>query len=112
MLNIVLVEPEIPPNTGNVARTCAATGIRLHLVEPLGFDISDKAVKRAGSPGYLAGHRQSPQKLRRPRRHLPGRVLAVFRQGDQRSAPGVPVRPCPALYPHPHPFRRKVSEPV
>ncbi len=48
MLNIVLVEPEIHPNTGNVARTCAATGIRLHLVEPLGFDISDKAVKRAG----------------------------------------------------------------
>jgi len=48
MLNIVLVEPEIPQNTGNVARTCAATGARLHLVEPLGFDISDKAVKRAG----------------------------------------------------------------
>ena len=48
MLNIVLVEPEIHPNTGNVARTCAATGIRLHLVEPLGFDISDKAIKRAG----------------------------------------------------------------
>ena len=47
-LNIVLVEPEIHPNTGNVARTCAATGIRMHLVEPLGFDISDKAVKRAG----------------------------------------------------------------
>lgn len=48
MLNIVLVEPEIPPNCGNVARTCAATGARLHLVEPLGFDISDRAVKRAG----------------------------------------------------------------
>ena len=48
MLNIVLVEPEIPQNTGNIARTCAATGIRLHLVEPLGFDISEKAVKRAG----------------------------------------------------------------
>lgn len=48
MLNIVLVEPQIHPNTGNVARTCAATGARLHLVEPLGFDISDKAVKRAG----------------------------------------------------------------
>ena len=48
MLNIVLVEPEIPMNTGNIARTCAATGARLHLVEPLGFDISDKAVKRAG----------------------------------------------------------------
>ena len=48
MLNIVLVDPQIHPNTGNVARTCAATGIRLHLIEPLGFDISDKAVKRAG----------------------------------------------------------------
>ena len=48
MLNIVLVEPEIPQNCGNVARTCAATGSRLHLVRPLGFDISDKAVKRAG----------------------------------------------------------------
>ena len=48
MLNIVLVEPEIPQNTGNIARTCAATGSRLHLVKPLGFDISDRAVKRAG----------------------------------------------------------------
>lgn len=48
MMNIVLVEPEIPMNTGNIARTCAATGTRLHLVKPLGFDISDKAVKRAG----------------------------------------------------------------
>ena len=48
MLNIVLVEPEIPQNTGNIARTCAATGSRLHLIRPLGFDISDKAVKRAG----------------------------------------------------------------
>ena len=48
MLNIVLVEPEIPMNTGNIARTCAATGSRLHLVRPLGFDISDRAVKRAG----------------------------------------------------------------
>lgn len=48
MLNIVLVEPEIPMNTGNIARTCAATRSRLHLIEPLGFDISDKAVKRAG----------------------------------------------------------------
>ena len=48
MLNIVLVEPEIPMNTGNIARTCAATGARLHLIKPLGFDISDKAVKRCG----------------------------------------------------------------
>ena len=48
MLNIVLVEPEIPQNCGNIARTCAATGCRLHLVRPLGFDVSEKAVKRAG----------------------------------------------------------------
>lgn len=47
-LNIVLVEPEIPQNTGNISRTCAATGARLHLVEPLGFKIDDKKLKRAG----------------------------------------------------------------
>ena len=48
MVNIVLVEPEIPHNTGAIARTCAATSARLHLIKPLGFDISDKAVKRCG----------------------------------------------------------------
>lgn len=48
MLNIVLLEPEIPQNCGNIARTCAATGCVLHLIHPLGFDISEKAVKRAG----------------------------------------------------------------
>lgn len=47
-LHIVLVEPEIPPNTGNISRTCAATGTVLHLVEPLGFSIDDKSLKRAG----------------------------------------------------------------
>lgn len=47
-LNIVMVEPEIPQNTGNIARTCAATGSKLHLVYPLGFSISDKYLKRAG----------------------------------------------------------------
>ena len=48
MVHIVLVEPEIPQNCGNIARTCAATGSDLHLIRPLGFDISDRAVKRAG----------------------------------------------------------------
>ena len=48
MLNIVLLEPELPLNTGNIGRTCAATGTRLHLIEPLGFHLSDKWVKRAG----------------------------------------------------------------
>jgi len=48
MLNIVLVEPEIPQNTGNIARTCAATGATLHLIKPLGFSLEDKYLKRAG----------------------------------------------------------------
>lgn len=48
MLNVVLVAPEIPQNTGNIARTCAATGSVLHLIRPLGFDISERAVRRAG----------------------------------------------------------------
>ena len=47
-MNIVLVEPEIPQNTGNIARTCAATGSHLHLIKPLGFSLSDKYLKRAG----------------------------------------------------------------
>lgn len=48
MFNIVLIEPEIPQNTGNIARTCAATGCNLHLVKPLGFEINDRYLKRAG----------------------------------------------------------------
>ena len=47
-LNVVLFEPEIPQNTGNIGRTCVATGTRLHLIEPLGFSISEKALRRAG----------------------------------------------------------------
>ena len=47
-LNLVLVEPQIPQNTGNIARTCAATGARLHIVKPTGFTIDDKKLKRAG----------------------------------------------------------------
>lgn len=48
MLNIVLLEPEMPANTGNIGRTCCATGTRLHLIEPMGFRINDKMLKRAG----------------------------------------------------------------
>ncbi|NMO96019.1 tRNA (uridine(34)/cytosine(34)/5-carboxymethylaminomethyluridine(34)-2'-O)-methyltransferase TrmL [Paenibacillus lemnae] len=53
-LHIVLVEPEIPANTGNIARTCAATGIHLHLVRPLGFNTDDKTLKRAGLDYWYA----------------------------------------------------------
>ena len=70
-MNIVLVEPEIPPNTGNVARLCAATGTALHLIEPLGFKLDDAQLKRAGLdywrhvqwhrwPNWTAFHRQLP----------------------------------------------------
>ncbi|MDR1018902.1 MAG: tRNA (uridine(34)/cytosine(34)/5-carboxymethylaminomethyluridine(34)-2'-O)-methyltransferase TrmL, partial [Lachnospiraceae bacterium] len=48
MLNIVLHEPGIPQNTGNIGRTCDATGVRLHLIEPLGFKLDEKSLKRAG----------------------------------------------------------------
>lgn len=48
MINIVLLEPEIPANTGNIGRTCVATGTRLHLIEPLGFKLNEKAIRRAG----------------------------------------------------------------
>lgn len=48
IVNIALIEPEIPQNTGNIARTCAATGARLHLVKPMGFEIDDRKLKRAG----------------------------------------------------------------
>ena len=61
LLNIVLVNPEIPQNTGNIARTCAATGAMLHLVEPLGFSLSDKYLKRAGLDyWHLMEYRTSP----------------------------------------------------
>ena len=59
MFNVVLVEPEIPQNCGNIARTCAATGCTLHLIRPLGFDISDKMVRRCGLDyWYLVDIRQ------------------------------------------------------
>ena len=48
LINLVLVEPEIPQNTGNIARTCAATGCKLHIVKPMGFTVDDKKLKRAG----------------------------------------------------------------
>ena len=49
MINVVLYEPEIPQNTGNIMRTCAGTGIRLHLIKPLGFSLDEKSIKRSGA---------------------------------------------------------------
>jgi len=67
-LHIVLVEPEIPPNTGNIARLCACTGCQLHLVHPLGFSLDDKQLKRAGLdywPHLNVRHYRDWQHLRR-----------------------------------------------
>ena len=106
-LNIVLVEPQIPQNTGNIARTCAATGARLHLVGPMGFAIEDKKLKRAGldywhllditlyggldeffcpqqRPVFLFQHQGAPALLRRG---LPGRRLPVCLAAKMRACP-------------------------
>jgi tRNA (cytidine/uridine-2'-O-)-methyltransferase len=86
-VRVVLYEPEIPPNTGNIARLCAATDCELHLVEPLGFSIDDKHLKRAGLDYWphvrLFVHRDWPAFLNaRARQADPGRlVLAGARQG-------------------------------
>jgi tRNA (cytidine/uridine-2'-O-)-methyltransferase len=85
MFDIVLFEPEIPPNTGNVIRLCANTGCRLHLVEPLGFQLEDRQLKRAGLDYHeYATVRVHPgwQSLQRA---LPGgRFLAFSTRGDER----------------------------
>jgi tRNA (cytidine/uridine-2'-O-)-methyltransferase len=83
---VVLFQPQIPPNTGNVARTCAATGAELHLIEPLGFSLDDRQLKRAGldywpwvhlhlHPGFEA--------LRAEQQRRGGRLLALSSQADQ-----------------------------
>ena len=86
MPRLVLFQPEIPPNTGNVARTCAATCTELHLIEPLGFEISDRTLKRAGLDYWpwvdLQRHADwSAFRLEQQRRG--GRLLALSRHGSQ-----------------------------
>lgn len=93
-LHIVLVEPEIPANTGNIARTCAATGTHLHLVRPLGFRTDDKTLKRAGLDYWYAVHieyhdsfQEVEEKYRgsrfssRPPRRTNGIRISRFRTG-------------------------------
>lgn len=83
MFHVVLVEPEIPQNTGNVARTCAATGAVLHLVHPLGFSVSDRYLKRAGLDyWHLVG---TLPELWRPPEAIPGWNLP-FRHRPARQA--------------------------
>ena len=86
MMNVVLLEPEMPSNTGNIGRTCVATNTRLHLIEPLGFKLNEKALKRAGLDYWdkLDVHVYSRSRLRagllsyvwKRKRRYPGRDLS------------------------------------
>ena len=85
MPRVVLYQPQIPPNTGNVARTCAATGTELHLVEPLGFEISDRTLKRAGLDywPWVPLHRHADwQTFLAHRQRRGGRLLALSRHAS------------------------------
>ena len=85
MFNIVLVEPEIPPNTGNVIRLCANTGATLHLVEPLGFSLDDKQLRRAGLDYHeYAALQVHPTLDAALAAVAPGRVFALSTRGTQR----------------------------
>ena len=86
MPQIVLVEPEIPPNTGNIARTCAATETPLHLVEPLGFEINDRQLKRAGLdywPHVPLVQHKSWNDFHLHQQHQGGRLLGFSRHAKR-----------------------------
>ena len=86
MPQLVLFQPEIPPNTGNVARTCAATNTELHLIEPLGFEISDRNLKRAGLDywPWVQLHRHVDwEAFTRQRQRRGGRLLALSSHATQ-----------------------------
>lgn len=86
MPQVVLIEPQIPPNTGNVARSCAATGCELHLVEPLGFRIDDRQLRRAGLDYWplVPLHRHSDtEAFLAHRRHRGGRLLALSARAER-----------------------------
>jgi tRNA (cytidine/uridine-2'-O-)-methyltransferase len=86
MPNVVLFEPQIPPNTGNVARTCAATGTGLHLIEPLGFSLEDRYLRRAGLDYWplVDLHRHADwAAFEQRRQQAGGRLVALSSHADQ-----------------------------
>ncbi len=83
MLHIILFEPEIPPNTGNIIRLCANTGFQLHLIEPLGFDLDDKKLRRAGLDYHeFANLRRYPD-FEAFRAQFEGRLFALSTKGTK-----------------------------
>lgn len=86
MLRVVLFQPQIPPNTGNVARTCAATDTELHLIEPLGFTIDDRQLRRAGLdywPWVRLNRHADLEAFLQVQRQLGGRLLALSSQAER-----------------------------
>jgi tRNA (cytidine/uridine-2'-O-)-methyltransferase len=86
MLRVVLYQPQIPPNTGNVARTCAATGTELHLIEPLGFSIDDRQLRRAGLdywPWVKLQRHSDLDAFLVVQRRLGGRLLALSSKAER-----------------------------
>jgi tRNA (cytidine/uridine-2'-O-)-methyltransferase len=84
-IDVLLYQPEIPPNTGNAIRLCANTGARLHLIEPLGFDLEDKQLKRAGLDYHEYASLQVHASLEAALQHVrPSRVFALSTRGTQR----------------------------
>lgn len=84
MPSLMLFQPEIPPNTGNLIRLCANTGSALHLVEPLGFSLSDKALRRAGLDYHELAHVHRHANLEQARSAVTGRLLAFSTRGTTR----------------------------
>jgi len=95
--HVVLVEPEIPPNTGAVARTCAATGSPLHLVGPLGFAIDDHAVRRAGLDYWHLVHVQRHESFQTFEKSCPGVRIHLFSANASQSYLDAEFRPGDAL---------------
>lgn len=96
-LRITLVEPEIPPNTGNIARLCAATGTPLHLIEPLGFRLTDRAVRRAGLDYWDAVEVRRHVSFEAWRREFPSQRMWMFSTAAERSLYDADFRPGDAL---------------
>jgi tRNA (cytidine/uridine-2'-O-)-methyltransferase len=82
MIHVALYQPEIPPNTGNIIRLCANTGARLHLIHPLGFDLDDAKLRRAGLDYREWAEVRQHESLAALRAALPGRLLAVSTRGQ------------------------------
>jgi len=92
MLHVVLYQPEIPPNTGNIIRLCANTGCYLHLIEPLGFILDDKRLRRAGLDYHTYTQVQRHSNLTQFVESIqPGRILAISTRGQQRYDQAVAV---------------------